>query len=61
LLSKKKTKKELAIELVGLGLVDVHKVPSSLAELQEKANQHNLDLKVTVPLIVEDGWARQKD
>jgi hypothetical protein len=55
LLSKKKTKKELATELVSLGLVDVHNVPSWLAELQEKANQHNIDLKVSVPLIVE-GW-----
>ena len=41
LLSKNKTKKELATELVSLGLVDVMQLPTTLAELQQKATEHD--------------------
>ena len=55
LLNKTKTKRDLATELVTAGLVDVQNVPTTLAELQDKAREHNINLEVTVPLMVE-GW-----
>ena len=55
LLSKNKTKKQLATELVSLGLVDVMQLPTTLAELKAKATEHDIDLKIETQLIVE-GW-----
>ena len=55
LLSKTKTKKELTGELLSRGLVDAQNVPNGLAELQQRATLHNIDLKKNVEEVLE-GW-----
>ena len=55
LLSKNKTKKELSRELLARGLVEPNNVPNGLAELQQRATQHDINLKKDVAEVSE-GW-----